>query len=49
MTKAKTEPRKIVFGHHRALGDCLMFTCGVRDFKLAFPGLLDVYLWCERF
>lgn len=29
--------RKIIFGHRRAIGDCLMFTCGVRDFKLLFP------------
>ena len=30
-------PRKIIFSHGRAIGDCLMFTCGVRDFKLLFP------------
>jgi len=29
--------RKIIFKHSRALGDALMFTCGVRDFKLLFP------------
>ncbi len=29
--------RKIVFSHRRAVGDTLMFTCGVRDFKLMFP------------
>ena len=29
--------RKIIFSHTRALGDALMFTCGIRDFKLAFP------------
>lgn len=29
--------RKIVFKHRRALGDALMFTAGVRDFKLLFP------------
>ena len=29
--------RKIVFSHRRAVGDALMFTCGVRDFKLLFP------------
>ena len=29
--------RKIVFKHSRALGDGLMFTAGVRDFKLLFP------------
>jgi len=33
-------PRKIVFGHHRALGDGLMFTSGIRDFKLLFPDIL---------
>jgi ADP-heptose:LPS heptosyltransferase len=29
--------RKIIFSHRRALGDGLMFTAGVRDFKLLFP------------
>jgi ADP-heptose:LPS heptosyltransferase/glycosyltransferase involved in cell wall biosynthesis len=29
--------RKIVFEHKRALGDSIMFTAGVRDFKLLFP------------
>lgn len=29
--------RKIIFGHGRAVGDALMFTSGVRDFKLLFP------------
>ena len=29
--------RKIIFKHGRAIGDGLMFTCGVRDFKLLFP------------
>ena len=29
--------RKIVFSHRRAVGDALMFTSGVRDFKLLFP------------
>ena len=29
--------RKIVFAHHRALGDGIMLTAGVRDFKLLFP------------
>lgn len=28
--------RKIVFRHKRALGDCLMFTSGIRDFKALF-------------
>ncbi|HJX50065.1 MAG TPA: hypothetical protein VJ438_01245, partial [Candidatus Nanoarchaeia archaeon] len=29
--------RKIIFHHSRALGDALMFSAGVRDFKLLFP------------
>ena len=29
--------RKIIFSHRRALGDGLMFTAGIRDFKLLFP------------
>jgi len=29
--------RKIIFKHGRALGDGLMFTAGIRDFKLLFP------------
>lgn len=29
--------RKIIFKHGRAIGDALMFSCGVRDFKLLFP------------
>jgi len=32
--------RKIIFSHHRALGDGVMFTAGVRDFKLLFPDIL---------
>jgi len=32
--------RKIVFKHSRAIGDTLMFTAGVRDFKLLFPDIL---------
>jgi len=31
--------RKIVFGHHRSLGDEVMFTAGVRDFNLLFPDI----------
>jgi ADP-heptose:LPS heptosyltransferase len=31
--------RKILFGHHRAWGDEVMFTAGIRDFKLLFPGI----------
>jgi len=31
--------RKIIFAHNRALGDGLMFTAGVRDFKLLFPDI----------
>lgn len=29
--------RKIIFAHNRAAGDGLMFSAGVRDFKLLFP------------
>jgi len=29
--------RKIIFKHGRAIGDALMFSSGVRDFKLLFP------------
>lgn len=32
--------RKIIFKHSRGLGDGLMFTAGVRDFKLLFPDIL---------
>jgi len=39
-TSIKTEPRKIVFGHGRAIGDALMFSAGIRDFKLLFPNIL---------
>ena len=38
--RTEDNPRKIVFGHHRALGDGLMFTSGIRDFKLLFPDIL---------
>jgi len=31
--------RKIIFSHKRALGDALMFTSGVRDFKQLFPNI----------
>jgi len=31
--------RKIIFSHHRALGDAIMFSAGVRDFKLLFPDI----------
>lgn len=34
-----TEKRAIIFSHRRAVGDALMFTCGVRDFKLLFPDI----------
>jgi len=33
--------RKIVFSHRRAVGDALMLTCGIRDFKLMFP-VIDI-------
>ena len=38
--------RKIVFSHQRALGDALMFTAGIRDFKLAFPSI-DICADCN--
>uniref|UniRef100_A0A6M3IS02 Putative glycosyltransferase n=1 Tax=viral metagenome TaxID=1070528 RepID=A0A6M3IS02_9ZZZZ len=31
--------RKIVFAHKRAMGDAVMFSAGVRDFALLFPGI----------
>jgi hypothetical protein len=31
--------RKIIFEHHRALGDCVEMTLGVRDFSLLFPNV----------
>lgn len=34
------EQRRIVWNHHRALGDSLMLTAGVRDFKLLFPDII---------
>jgi len=36
-TSPKPTGRKIIFAHHRALGDEIMFTAGIRDFKLLFP------------
>ena len=30
-------PRRVVFHNRQALGDILMFTCAVRDFKRAYP------------
>lgn len=30
-------PKEIVFKNRQRIGDMLMFTCGVRDFKKAFP------------
>jgi ADP-heptose:LPS heptosyltransferase len=32
--------RKIVFKHRRAVGDALMLTSGIRDFKLLFPNIV---------
>lgn len=34
------EARKIVFKHDRCIGDALMFTAGIRDFKLLFPDIV---------
>jgi len=36
----KENVRKIVFGHRRALGDGIMFSSGIRDFKLLFPDII---------
>lgn len=33
----KNLPKEIVFHNRQRIGDMLMFTCGVRDFKAAFP------------
>src|SRR3990167_6711768 len=30
-------PKEVVFHNRQRIGDILMFTCGVRDFKRAFP------------
>jgi ADP-heptose:LPS heptosyltransferase/glycosyltransferase involved in cell wall biosynthesis len=35
----KELPKEIVFRNKQRLGDSLMFTCGVRDFKKAFPDI----------
>lgn len=32
-------PKEIVFHNRQRIGDMLMFTCGVRDFKAAFPNV----------
>ena len=34
-----SDGRKIVFKHSRAIGDALMFSSGIRDFKLLFPDI----------
>lgn len=33
----KLDRKEVVFHNRQRIGDMLMFTCGVRDFKLAFP------------
>ncbi len=38
-SQAGDDSRKIVFKHSRAIGDALMFTAGVRDFRLLFPSI----------
>jgi len=38
-SQSSSDVRKIVFRHSRAIGDALMFSCGVRDFKLLFPDI----------
>lgn len=35
--KKEVMPAEIVFHNRQRIGDMLMFTCGVRDFKAAFP------------
>jgi len=35
-----SDKRKIIFSHKRAFGDSLMFSAGIRDFKLLFPNIL---------
>lgn len=35
--KNQEPPEKVVFHNRQAIGDILTFTCGVRDFKKAFP------------
>lgn len=32
-------PRRIIFTNRQAIGDILMFTCAIRDFKKAFPNI----------
>jgi hypothetical protein len=32
-------PKRIVFHNRQAIGDILMFTAGIRDFKAEFPGI----------
>ncbi len=34
---AQTLPKEVVFHNRQRIGDMLVFTCGVRDFKAAFP------------
>ena len=35
--KAGDPPKEVIFRNRQRIGDMLMFTCGVRDFKKAFP------------
>lgn len=37
LLKQPTLPKTIVFNNKQRLGDSLMFTCAIRDFKKAFP------------
>lgn len=39
LTESDNNDRKIIFAHKRAVGDALMFSAGVRDFKLLFPDI----------
>lgn len=37
LIESKSERKEIVFHNRQRIGDMLMFTCAVRDFKAAFP------------
>lgn len=39
MIKQKIDIKEVVFRNRMRIGDTLMFTCGVRDFKRAFPNV----------
>ena len=39
LEREEGKERKIIFAHNRAAGDALMFSAGIRDFKLLFPDI----------